>query len=104
MSNRSRFTISIFVLSSCSANDINIKSKNGDSISVPVNSIKVISFDKQVAIIFYDKWISRIDKGLTECLKDLSNQKMCTDLYTKAIRGKIDECNLISEMSDIFIV
>ena len=97
-------SISIIALSSCAANDINIKSKNGDSISVPVNSIKVTSFDKQAAIISYDKWISRIDKGLTECLKDFPNQKMCKDVYNKAIRGKKDERNLISDMPDISIV
>ena len=97
-------SISIIALSSCAANDINIKSKNGDSISVPVNSIKVTSFDKQAAIISYDKWISRIDIGLTECLKDFPNQKMCKDEYNKAIRGKTYERDLISEMPDISIV
>ena len=97
-------SISIIALSSCAANDINIKSKDGDSISVPVSSIKAKLFDKQAAISSYKKWISKIDKGLTECLKDFPNKKMCKDVYNNAIRGKIDERDLIAQMPDISIV
>ena len=97
-------TISIIALSSCAAYDINIKSKNGDSISVPVNTIKVTSFDKQAAISSYNKWISRIDKSLTECLKDFPNKKMCKDVHNKAISEKIDDRDLISQMPEISII
>lgn len=97
-------SISIIALSSCAANDINIKSKNGDSISVSVKSIKTSSFDKQAAVSSYNKWISRIDKSLTECLKDFPNKKMCTDVYNTAISRKIDERDLISQMPDISII
>ena len=96
--------ISIIALSSCAVNDINIRSKNGDSISVSVNSIKTTSYDKQAAVSSYNKWISLIDKSLTECLKDFPNKKMCTDVHNKAVRGKTYERDLISQMPEISII
>ena len=98
------FSISIIALSSCSANDINIKSKSGESISVPLSSINVSTFDKENAINSYNKWLSRIEKGLKGCLNDFPNKKMCKQEYNKAIAEKTNQRDSIMQMPDISII
>ena len=98
------FSISIIALSSCSSNDINIKSKSGESISVPLSSIKVSTFEKENAINSYNKWILRIEKGLKRCLNEFPNKMMCKKEYNKAIKGKTNQRDSIVQMPDISFI
>ncbi len=96
--------IGLFTLSACSANNISMKSENGETITVQTDSIKLSSFDKKNAINSYNQWISRIERGLAGCIEDFPNKKMCNKEYGKARAEKIKERDTIAKMPNITMV
>ena len=94
----------LLTLSACGFNDITVKSKDGSQTTVKSDTTTSFTFDKQNAIESYDRWVTRIQNGLANCVKQFPNKPMCEDTYSKQIILKSKARNTISSMPDITIV
>ncbi len=94
----------LLILSACGLKDITIKSKDGSQTTVKSDTTTSFKFDKQNAIESYDGWVTRIQNGLANCVKQFPNKQMCEDTYNKQIILKSSDGSKIASMPDITIV
>lgn len=95
---------SFITLSGCASKISTFSQDDGNSISVINSSVTTDLFDSKEATNAYEKWISRINTGLANCIKDFPNKKMCQDEYGKALKEKQSEQDAIKDMPEISIV